>query len=781
MRPRRAEALLLAAALALTGPAGAQRPPDWRFIEVWVNGQAVDSFARLLHHDGGWHAPAETLRRWRLQPAGAAQTVEGETVHPLQAWQPRLDDATQRLSLQAPVEAFDAQHLRLGPAGPGPVIAPASPGLALDHAINLERDHGAWRGAALIDGRGFGLPGGGVWQHSGVLRGGQVGADTARWLRLDTAWRRHDPERLAHTTVGDAVSCGGELTASVRFAGLQTRTDFDLRPDLVTHPVPGVQGSATVPSGIDLLVNQQAAGSVNVGPGAFTLESLPTLTGAGEIQIVQRDLLGVEQVRSVPYYVSPRLLRPGLSDRCAEIGVLRRNHGLRSADYRDRFAAYAWRGGLSERFTGLGRLAVGERVQSAHLGLHALPAWPGQAAPLGVLSVQASHSRTDGVGRGQALRLRFERIDRQRSLSAAIERAQPAYRLEDGSAPPARRASVFAGWASGATSWSAGAVWQTGAAGPAAGAPAPVPTRVLTAAVQRRLPQGWQAGLNVLRRPEGWAAALVLTRSLGPATTVAVRAQTGTQAGLATEAQQTEALAGGLGWRVQAGGAQTDAQAAVSWLGRAGRAELQAARLAVDGRTLWRATAQGGLIWLAGSAPQAGRTLGDGAAVQVELDGMPGVRVLLDHREAAVTDARGRAWLHGLPAWQDSVIAIAVDGLPLDLALSTPELRVRPPAASAVRVRFPAWRSRNAVLVLHDAAGQPIEAGARAHRAGDASDAGAPFGRGGQVFLQGLADDNEVQVSGPHGRCTVRFAWPGGADAVQPVIGPLPCLPEARP
>lgn len=781
MRPRRTEALLLAIGLCLAGGAAARTVADWQLMEVWLNGQHVDSFAPLVQIDGQWHAAADDLRRWRLQPDGAGQRMHGKTVHPLQGWQPVLDPATQRLQLQAPVDAFVPQALRVGGDTSDTPLTRASPGLALDHMVNLDHDGDGTRAAALLELRGFGGPGGGVLHHSGVLRAGGLMPTEGRWLRLDTAWRHHDPQTLRRTTVGDSLSCGGELAPAMRFAGLQSQTDFGLRPDLITHPLPGVRGSATVPSGIDLLVNRQPVGSVNVGPGAFSLESLPTVTGAGEIQLVQRDLLGVEQVRSVPYYISPRLLRPGLSDQCAEAGVLRRNHGLASADYRDGFAAYALRHGLDERFTLLGRVALGARVRSLHLGLHALP---GSASPLGVFSAQLSHSQTDEAGSGHSARLRFERVDRQRSIGAAIEHADPRFRQEDGSRPPARRASLFTGWTTGATSWSAGTVWQRGAApGVMPGMPTmattPPTTRVLTAGVQRRLPMGWQAGLSALRRNGDWAAALILTRSLGPATSVATRLQTGASAGLAVEAQQTEPAAGGAGWRVQAGGGQADAQAGVSWLGDAGRAELQAARLASDGRVVWRATAHGGLLWL-GGAPRASRALGDGAAVQVLLEDMPGVRVLLNHRDTAVTDAQGRAWLHNLQPWEDNTIAIAVDGLPMDLALSTPELRVRPPAASVVQVRFPAWRSRNAVVVLVDVTGQPIEAGSRAQWAGDAVGAGAPVARGGQVFLQGLGDTNEVRVSGPHGRCRAHFALDAGA-LLQPVIGPLTCHAEARP
>lgn len=769
MRSRRAERRrgIACALIWWMGSGAAWAAPKFLSLDVWVNGEPMDAGALIVEEDGAFYAPAATLSAWRLKATEDARRIDGQMHHSLQAWRPRLDARTQRLSLTAEADAFTGQTLSLAQHAPqDPAISgETSPGLALDYTLNMDRDGNA-RGSgsqtsAFLDFRAFGL-GEGSLRHTGVLRSGPLPPDEARWHRLDTAWRHADAEAMRRVTVGDTLSCGGDISPTLRYAGVQMNTDPSLQPERVMHPLPSVQGSAQVPSGVDLLINDRPAGSVSVGSGPFSLQTLPALTGAGEIRIVQRDVQGIEQVRTLPYYTSPRLLREGLSDHCVEAGLLRVNYGLPSDRYGDRFGAASWRQGLSDTLTGVARVETGADVHSVRLGMHWVP------AQLGVLSVQAGHSQTDGVGGGQTLRLGAERVSSRYHLSANLEMAGARFRQTDGTRAPLRRAALFGGWTAGDASWSAGSIWQRNASG--------TQTRVFTAAVQRRLGPDWQMGLSALRRDGIWSAAVMLTRQLDRETSLAVRAQGGADAGLAVQAQRHEPEAGGMGWRVQAASGEQRALGAVSWLGDAGRLELQAGRQASSSETALRATFTGGLIWL-GGMPVAGRALGDGVAAQIEVEGMPGVGVQLNRREVAVTDAQGRAWLFGLQPWQDNVVGISPDALPMDMLVSAPEIRLRPQAEAVVKARFPARRTRSALLVVHQANGQPIAAGSRARRERDAGD-GAPFARGGQVFLSDLEDHNRVRIEGPHGVCHLSFETPGG-DALQPQLGPFTCQAEA--
>jgi outer membrane usher protein len=758
-RSRRAERRCACAVALMACSGAAFAAPQFRSLDVWVNGAPADAGALIVELDGSFYAPAALLAAWRLKPTDAPRSIDGTAHHSLKAWRPQVDARTQRLTLSADADAFTGQVLSLAAQGPAQlaIAGETSPGLALDYVLNMDRDRLGSQGSAFIDLRAFGLTPGAL-RHTGVLRSGPVLPGEDRWHRLDTTWRHADPDAMRRVTVGDTLSCGGEIAPTLRFAGVQVYTDPSLQPEHVMHPLPSVQGSAQVPSGVDLLINDRPAGSVNVGSGPFSLQTLPALTGAGEIRIVQRDVQGIEQVRTVPYYTSPRLLRAGLSDVCAEAGVLRVNYGLPTDRYSGRFAAGSWRHGLSDTLTGVVRVESGTAVQGLRVGVHWVP------AQLGVLSVQTAHSTTDGLGAGRSLKLGAERVAGRHHLSASLDMADAQFRQTDGTRAPLRRAALFGGWVAGETSWSAGNVWQRNANG--------TQTRVFTTTVQRRLGADWQMGLSALRRDGEWSAAVMLTRQLDRETTLATRAQTGDDAGLAVQAQRHESGTGGLGWRVQAGSGQNRALGAVSWLGDSGRLELQAAQLAADDSAAMRATFSGGMVWL-GGAPVLGRTLGDGVAAQIEVEGMPGVGVQLNRRDVAVTDQNGRAWVFGLQPWQDNVVGISPEALPLDMLVSVPEIRVRPQAESVLKARFPARRSRTALVVVRLEHGEPIAAGSRAHLENGAAQ-GAPFAQGGQVFLSDLADRNTVRIEGPHGLCQIVFEAPA-ADTLQPRLGPFVC------
>lgn len=765
-RARRTEARrwCLAALMAWSGAAWAA--PQFRLLDVWVNGQSMDAGAIIVEDGGRFFAPASALAQWRLKPTDEVRMIEGMAHHTLQAWKPKLHADTQRLELSAGAEAFDTQVLRVTPSGQQApsIVLDTSPGLALDYVLNMDRDQGQSQSSAYLDLRAFGITPDSAFRHSGILRSGALPPGEARWRRLDSSWRHADVDRQWRTQVGDTLSCGGELAPTLRYAGVQMQNDPGMQPEQARHPMPSIQGSAQVPSGVDLLINDRPAGSLNVGSGPFSLESLPTVTGSGEIRIIQRDLQGIEQVRTVPYYTSPRLLRAGLSDQCFEAGMLRLNYGLPSDHYDGRFAAASWRQGWTDTVTGLARVEAGDTVRSLRLGAHWVP------AQMGVISVQTAYSQTDGVGAGQSVRFGMERITTRYHMSASLEHANARFRQTDGTLAPLRRVALFGGWMFGATSWSAGSVWQTSATG--------VDVHVLTTSLQRRVGQDWQMGVSALQREGRWSAALMLTRQLERDIAIATRLQAGDDAGLAVQAQRYEPVAGGAGWRVQGGTGQTRALGAWSWLGERGRLELQAAQLAGADETALRATYTGGMIWLAGAPPVLGRALGEGVAAQIEVEGMPGVGVQLNRREVAVTDANGRAWIHGLQPWEENVIGISPDALPMDMLVSVPEIPLRPRADSVVKARFPARRTRSALVVVQRSGGEPIAPGSRAQRERDLPGEGAPFALGGQVYLNDLEDHNQVRIEGPHGVCHVSFTAPP-ASQLQPRIGPFTCQAEA--
>jgi outer membrane usher protein len=304
-------------------------------------------------------------------------------------------------------------------------------------------------------------------------------------------------------------------------------------------------------------------------------------------------------------------------------------------------------------------------------------------------------------------------------------------------------------------------------------------TRLYSVNLSYPLAMKWFANFNAQRQDTQTTFLLTLVHSLGPQGSVAMSAQASGSGGqylgqASVQAQQAESLSGGLGWQVYSGVGQVKRQlAGLSWLGDAGRFVLEAAHdssLNTDSSAL-RLGGRGGLLWLENTA-QATRGLGDGSMALVVLPGLAGVPVYAQHRQVAVTDSAGRAWVSALLPHQDNVLGIDATDLPMDVRVDSDEIIVRPPARAAVRVTFPLRRTQAALLTVVDAGQRAIPVGARAQLAGATQ--AFPFGRNGVVYLEGLDVHNRLEVQWTGHRCVLEFDVPAGQDP-QPEIGPLTC------
>jgi outer membrane usher protein len=129
------------------------------------------------------------------------------------------------------------------------------------------------------------------------------------------------------------IAGGLAWTRPVRLGGIQIQRDFSIRPDLVTLPLPSFSGSAAVPSTADVYVNGVRTVSQDVDSGPFRINNLPILSGQGDANIVVRDSSGREVTTTLPFSVSPKLLREGLYDFSVEAGFPRLFYGVRSDEY----------------------------------------------------------------------------------------------------------------------------------------------------------------------------------------------------------------------------------------------------------------------------------------------------------------------------------------------------------------------------------------------------------------------------------------------------------------
>lgn len=171
-------------------------------------------------------------------------------------------------------------------------------------------------------------------------------------IRLDTSIQFDDPERMLTLKLGDFVQSSASESRAVRLGGLQVGSNFDLQPDFVSYPLPDFAGELAVPQQIDLLVNDRRLSSEDLQAGSFSLRNVPVSQGRGKLGVVVRDTLGRDQVLTLDFYSSRRLLDQGVSQWSLGIGRIRRRYGVSSGDYGPLALSGVLRRGMSRRFTG---------------------------------------------------------------------------------------------------------------------------------------------------------------------------------------------------------------------------------------------------------------------------------------------------------------------------------------------------------------------------------------------------------------------------------------------
>lgn len=740
-------------------------------LDVVINGQRlrdVTSAERMA--DGRLVLPLEAWSEAGLKPSGdAIKLPGGDTGYALDSVDGlvyTVDRRQQALNVTAPAAAFSSRSLDTRQALAAPPARP-QPGVLLNYDLNAgAQTRGSSVSGAMLEGIFFSPMGSLVVNGLASDANGRMKA-----RRLDTFWQFDMPNRMETLVLGDAIGTGGAWSRAVRYGGIRYGTDFGLRPGFVTVPQPTLSGVAALPSTVEVLVNNQQRVSRSVPPGAFELRDVPVITGAGELNLVVRDLLGRESVIRQSYYLSPRLLAPGLNDHSFEAGWLRTGYGGDADRYTDPFGAATWRRGLTSAVTGelraeleRGRQALGVEIAGI------LGSWAVARA-----SVAGSHRESEsgsrvllGIERSGATwggSLQWERQGEGfTQLAQAPSELRPRDRLQasiGGRLFPA---------VSGGMTFTRETRWDG------------APVKIVAASLSASLPQEFNLSLFYSRElsgPGGWRGGLILTRSLGNGIFSTGSATRGSDGKTSADVQVSSITPAGpgVGWRM---GASTNSLRALdgglTW--NTTSSELQAdAEVARDGETAARLGLRGSLGWL-GGLPFASRPIGRGSFAVVRVGELENVPVLRSYQVVTRTNGQGLALVPGLLPYQPNVLEIDATDISLDTELGTTRLEVIPYARSGAVVDFPVSQSRGALVQLMQADGTPVPVGAQARLT--ATGASFIVARRGEVYMTGLAVNNPIEVSWPAGRCSVTVPLPPTGDSL-PRIGPLTCTAGARP
>lgn len=765
------------AAAKPAAPVPASRPakPEILLVDLTVNGQRLPNVALVERWpDGALLLAENSWTEARLNPSGQQRTLsDGSVGYPLETVAGltyRVDRGALGLEVNAPASAFVGSTL--GPQGP--VVVPPrrpDPGVMLNYDLSMAHSTGSGipstSGATLeaVAFNGFGnIVTSGVLTDDGTQRS---------FRRLDTYWRYDMPERMETLVIGDTVGTGGAWSRPVRYAGLRWGRDFGMRPGFVTMPQLSLAGQAALPSTVDVLVNNARRISQPVAPGPFDLTNVPVVTGAGEVNLVVRDMLGRETIVKQSYYASPRLLAPGLVDFSVEAGWLRTGYGQDSS-YGDAFASGTLRRGLTQALTGEARLELQPARRAAGLELAGLLGTWGLARGALALSsdsLQGSHEQ------GTLLQLGVERSTPTSGGAVQYEYATRGF------APLGEAIGAQTVGHRSRSQWLAsigGPVW-----GPVNGALNLVRRtrwdgeRITSLGAFLSAPVGQRAsiGLSLNRRLDGdhaWSAGVNLTMPLDDGVFTAARVDRNTDGRLVGNASAvSNPPAGpGLGWRVEASTQESQrARGGVQYNTNHAVLALDAATDA-HGNVAVRAGARG-TVGVLGGVAFASRPVGESGMALVEVEGLAGVPIKRSNQVVATTDARGFALVPGLLPWQKNLLEIDAEELPMDADLGDTTQQVVPYPRSGSVVKFKVRRTRQALVVLHRPGGLPVPEGALVRL-----DDGPEFvvGRRGEVWLTDLAAEHQgMQVRWKDGACKLAIDVPPMADGLPGKIGPVAC------
>ncbi|MFC5570446.1 fimbria/pilus outer membrane usher protein [Lysobacter yangpyeongensis] len=728
------------------------------YLEAYLGERPLGQLARVQLREGRLFITPDDLRRLGVVVDPALPTDESGLIalDAVTGLSYRYDVEGQRLILDVAPQLRPNQSL--GYRIPEAVEATRSAGLLLDYdAYGRSTDHEDTLSLGTML-RAFGRFG--AIDNSFVSRAGDR-ADA--YQRLDTRWTYSDSRHMTTWSAGDFIGGGLAWSRPVRMGGVQLRRNFGVRPDLITFPVPRFTGQATVPSSVELLVDNVKQFGADIDDGPFVLDSFPRITGAGEATLVVRDALGRTTQTSVPIYVDYQRLAPGLSDFSLEAGRLRLGYATDHDRYGDDVVASgSYRRGLSMSVTGEAHAEYGPDLRLAGAGVVWAP-----AGHLGV--VTASLARSEGNGSGDQRSAGYQWMSPRFGFDLKAQRRSRGFRdlgdLAEGGVPTSLRAQdqASAWWAmprgSLAFSWLR---WRSHA-----GDEDSVRTLTWSQVIGHRL----NASLGVFDSDSSGAGFnLNFNLPLGRLRDASLSASHSRDRDDAIAAvRQSPGYDGGWGWELQAG--DRDGRyglASTTLRGRYGEATLGADH--DRGDTNYFGQASGSLVWM-GGATFASRRIGDSFAV-VSTQGVPGVPVLYENRLFGTTNARGFVLLPDLRGWQRNRVGMDPDALGVEYRVPPLEQMVTPADHGGVLVRFDVARVHPAMVTLLTAGGAPMPAGTQGRIVdGDAF----LVGLDGQAYLADLPAGGTLEVELPGSTC--RYALPaqlpGDTGVLQ--LGPLPC------
>jgi outer membrane usher protein len=750
-------------------PRGSASDMEELVLEVDVNQQGINDTAVVLRaKDGAFFVAEEDLDRWRLRKPGVlALKYGGSNYYPsdsIPGAKFQLDRVKQTLRITASAEAFGETKSNISRADVYSAPILPQPGGFLNYDLSATRTTGVNTLSGAFDA--------GFFSRYGSLTSGYLAPTlNARptLIRLQTTYAIDFPEKLASLRFGDTINQGGAWGLPVLFGGIQYGTNFATQPGFIRTPTAlTAGGQATLPSTVDVFVNNALVSRQTVPPGPFSITNIPIVSGTGEARLVVRDLLGREQVINQPFYGTATLLKEGLTDYSYELGAQRQNFGVASNDYARGLATATYRKGLTDSFTG--ELHGEASAGTAAIGVSTV----NRLARIGVVNASLAGSHSDS-GTGRLIAYGFDRQAKEFSFSLSSQLADNDFRqvgLQRDQAPRRRQDVMSMGIPFGRI----GSVALSRVSQKSAGQP---DTEVTTFGYTLQLGRYAQLGITALRAVSDTTSNSLfttLTIPLGSSTSLSVTSErqrdsdTGSSRSLTTTLQQSLPVGPGYGYRIQ--DRDGDFLANLSLQNNVGTYQIDASHArGGDGGTPVRLGAAGG-IGLVGGHAFFSRAITDSFGV-VRVADYPNVSVLQDNQVVGKTDANGYAVLPRMRAYDKNIVSVEQNDLPLDAAIGSLKLVATPYFRSGVLIEGRGGGGGGGAVGVMREGGSELAAGAGGRIEGRGEE--FPVALRGEAYLTGLEATNRIRFTWKEQGCTIDVPYPATTTESLPNLGTFVC------
>jgi outer membrane usher protein len=585
-------------------------------------------------------------------------------------------------------------------------------------------------------------------------------------IRTSSYYQKDLPDKMQSFVIGDTVNSDGNWSRSANYFGVRWSRNFSTQPGYIYTPNPIISGSAALPSVVDVYVNNQKTFSQKINPGPFDITHLPVPgNGAGQVNLVVKDILGNEQIITKNFYQSPILLAKGENDFSLESGFLRKNYGTKSNDYQDGFAAGTYVHGITNSITARGRFELQQDRQAAGGDV---------ALTLGNFAlVQASiASSNDSVrGTGNQYGANIENIGQFLKTSIGVKRFDKdfsQFASTSDETKPKTRTNAFLSFPIPIinNNISLGYISQTNWDSD--------PFKNAYISSGYALPYGANLALSYNKRLDivnNWGASVVFTLPIGDYNTRFDHTVDPSGKITDTYALSTNVPAGpGMGWSIINEDLKSNVKTNLTL--NSNTAQYTGQINVQDGITTGKRLGVNGTVGLLDGEVFASRYVNNSSFAVVKTEGLKDIKIYNQNNMVAVTNNKGTAAFPIRP-YEKTKIEIKDNEIPLEATAEVLEMNPVAYARSGLLVKFPIQMSKNALVRIHLPNDTPIPAGATVNMASSKENYIA--GRNGEVYLTNLSQKNQLTVSWLENICELNLEIDMTQQQEQ-IIGPIKCV-----